>query len=76
MNFINPYQLLGVNPNMPDLKQLKKSYYQLALLCHPDKGGKKESMDIVHKCYLYIKNIRKPGDLFLLVWYYWISHNI
>ena len=55
MNFINPYQLLGVNPNMPDLKQLKKSYYQLALLCHPDKGGKKESMDIVHKCYLYIK---------------------
>ena len=55
MNLINPYQLLGVNPSMPDLKQLKKSYYQLALLCHPDKGGNKESMDIVHKSYLYIK---------------------
>lgn len=55
MNFINPYQLLGINPNMPDLKQLKKSYYRLALLCHPDKGGNKESMDIVHKSYLYIK---------------------
>ena len=23
MNLINPYQLLGVNPSMPDLKQLK-----------------------------------------------------
>ena len=56
MNFINPYSLLGVNPNMPDLKQLKQSYYRLALLCHPDKGGNKESMDIVHKSYLYIKN--------------------
>ncbi len=55
MNFINPYQLLGINPNMPDLKQLQKSYYQLALLCHPDKGGNKDSMNIVHKCYLYIK---------------------
>ena len=55
MNFINPYNLLGVNPNMPDLKQLKKSYYRLALLCHPDKGGNKHSMDIVHKSYLYIK---------------------
>lgn len=55
MNFINPYQLLGINPNMPDLKQLKKSYYRLAMLCHPDKGGNKESMNIVHKCYLYIK---------------------
>ena len=55
MNFLNPYNLLGVNPNMPDLKQLKQSYYRLALLCHPDKGGNKESMDIVHKSYLYIK---------------------
>ena len=55
MNFINPYQLLGINPNMPNLKDLKKSYYRLALLCHPDKGGNKHSMDIVHKSYLYIK---------------------
>ena len=57
MNFINPYQLLGINPNMPDLRQLRKSYYQLALLCHPDKGGNKESMDIVHKSYLYIVDL-------------------
>ena len=55
MNFINPYNLLGVNPNKPDLKKLKQSYYRLALLCHPDKGGSKESMDVVHKSYLYIK---------------------
>ena len=51
MNFINPYQLLGINPNMPNLRDLKQSYYRLALLCHPDKGGDATSMRIIHKCY-------------------------
>ena len=27
----------------------------LSLLCHPDKGGDKNDMDIVHKAYLYVK---------------------
>ena len=55
MNAINPYKLLGVNPNKPSLRKLKKSYYSLAKLCHPDKGGDPASMRIIHKCYLYIK---------------------
>jgi len=62
MNFINPYKLLGVDPEKPSLKKLKKAYYNLALLCHPDKGGDKNSMDVVHKSYLYIKKQFKNCD--------------
>ena len=56
MNFINPYQIMGIDPNKPDLQKLKKTYYRWALLCHPDKGGKKEDMTTIHNCYLWIKN--------------------
>lgn len=52
---IDPYLLLGVSPNS-EMKELKKSYYQLSLLCHPDKGGNNKQMIIVHNSYLYIKN--------------------
>tara|TARA_B100000674_G_scaffold107501_1_gene78983 strand:+ start:238 stop:1512 length:1275 start_codon:yes stop_codon:yes gene_type:complete len=50
---INPYQLLGVTTNST-LSDIKKAYYSLSLLCHPDKGGKKEDMLVVHNAYLYI----------------------
>ena len=52
---IDPYLLLGLSPNS-SLKDLKKTYYQLSLLCHPDKGGNNKQMIIVHNSYLYIKN--------------------
>ena len=55
MNLINPYQIMGIDPDKPDLKKLKKTYYRWALLCHPDKGGKKEDMTTIHNCYLWIK---------------------
>jgi curved DNA-binding protein CbpA len=54
MNLLNPYKLLGVTTNSTS-RELKKSYYMLSLLCHPDKGGDKNDMDIVHKAYLYVK---------------------
>ena len=53
-SLINPYQLLGVTPNST-IPELKKSYYQLALLCHPDKGGNNDDMRVVHQSYKYIK---------------------
>lgn len=52
---IDPYLLLGISPNS-SLQELKKSYYQLSLLCHPDKGGNNKQMIIVHNSYLYIKH--------------------
>ena len=53
-NLINPYRLLGVSFNST-VPELKKAYYQLALLCHPDRGGNSEDMKVVHKAYKYIK---------------------
>ena len=53
-SLINPFQLLGVTTNST-ISELKKAYYQLALLCHPDKGGNNDDMRVVHQSYKYIK---------------------
>ena len=45
---INPYSLLGVN-DKSSLRELKKNYYNMALLCHPDRGGDKKDMNVVFK---------------------------
>ena len=50
---INPYDLLGVKINST-LSEIKKAYYNLALLCHPDKGGCKKDMDTIHQAYKYV----------------------
>ena len=52
---INPYDLLGVSTNS-SIKELKKKYFELALICHPDKGGNKEDMVFINKAYKYIHN--------------------
>ena len=51
---INPFSLLGVSSKstFPDLK---KAYYQLSLMCHPDKGGNSADMIVVSKAYQYVK---------------------
>ena len=54
----DPFEFLGFdskNPNNITIKDLKKSYYTLALICHPDKGGNPEDMLILQNSYLYIK---------------------
>ena len=55
-NILNPYELMGIDAHNPSLKKLKKAYYSLALLCHPDKGGSEEDMKIVLYAYRYIKD--------------------
>lgn len=52
---IDPYGLLGVD-SRSNLSELKKNYYNLALLCHPDKGGNDKDMNVVSLAYNYIKN--------------------
>ena len=54
MSLINPYNLLGVTIKS-NLNELKKSYYNLSLICHPDKGGSKDDMIILSKAYSYVK---------------------
>ena len=55
MNLLDPYKLLGVTIDT-ELVDVKKQYYHLALLCHPDKGGSEKDMIVVHKAYKYIEN--------------------
>ena len=52
---INPYNLLGVNTKST-INELKKAYYNLALMCHPDKGGDEKDMVVVSNAYRYIKD--------------------
>lgn len=56
-SLINPFELLGFDSKKPnvDLKKLKKNYYNLAILCHPDKGGDKTDMIMLQSAYNYIK---------------------
>lgn len=56
---INPYELFGADPQTTSLKDLKKRYYELALLVHPDKNpncnSAVEEMVVVHNAYNYCK---------------------
>lgn len=56
-SLINPYELLGLNIKNKTLtdKDVKKAYYQLALICHPDKGGDGNDMSIIHQAYTFVK---------------------
>lgn len=52
-SLIQPYELLGVATNST-VKDVRKAYYQLALLCHPDKGGNPEDMRMIQTAYEWI----------------------
>lgn len=52
---INPYGLLGIKHNNSSISELKKNYYNLSLITHPDKGGNKGDFEIVHLAYNYVK---------------------
>ena len=53
---INPYKLLKIDPYNPNMRDLKKNFRSLTLICHPDKGGSEESMRTLHNAYKYIKS--------------------
>lgn len=52
-SLIQPYELLGVATNSTP-KEVRKAYYQLALLCHPDKGGDPKDMHMIHYAYEWV----------------------
>lgn len=52
---INPYEFMGLTVDS-SLDDLRKSYYKLSLICHPDKGGSADAMVVLHTAYNWIKN--------------------
>ena len=54
LSLLNPYTLLGLTPESSLIKA-KRTYYNFALMCHPDKGGSADDMIIITKAYEYVK---------------------
>lgn len=53
MNALNPFELFGVTESS-SLEDVRKAYYSLALVCHPDKGGDADSMKLITIAYKWI----------------------
>lgn len=51
--WVDPYELLGVTQHST-CQQVRKRYYALACLCHPDRGGTSEQMQTLHHAYQYV----------------------
>lgn len=59
MDLQKAHNILELNKDNLTLKQIKKSYYKLALLYHPDKNSSKESEDkfkSINEAYNYLLN--------------------
>ena len=62
-SLLNPYALLGVTVNST-FNELKRNYYNMALMCHPDKGGSGDDMHIVLMAYNYCKEQLEKKEAF------------
>lgn len=54
MQYIQPFDLLGVTFKS-SLSEVRKSYYRLAMMCHPDKGGSPDDMITLHTAFKWIE---------------------
>jgi hypothetical protein len=53
-SLINPFELLGID-EQSTLKDARKSYYNLAMICHPDQGGDEKNMKILANAYKFVE---------------------
>jgi len=58
---LDPYALLGVTPRS-SLQELRAAYYELALLVHPDRGGRAEDMRVLAAAYAFVKRELQHAD--------------
>jgi hypothetical protein len=58
MPLVDAYAILGLKPNAP-LEDVKKHYWNLANLFHPDKGGYAEAMRLLNQAYERVKKEKK-----------------
>jgi curved DNA-binding protein CbpA len=53
MSCVDPYKLLGVTIKHKR-EDIRSAFKSLSLLCHPDKGGRREDMEVLYIAYRYI----------------------
>jgi hypothetical protein len=53
MNCVDPYKLLGITMKHKR-EDVRAAFKSLSLLCHPDKGGRREDMQVLYMAYQYI----------------------
>jgi curved DNA-binding protein CbpA len=53
MSCVDPYKLLGVTVKHKR-EDVRSAFKNLSLLCHPDKGGRREDMEVLYVAYRYI----------------------
>lgn len=59
---IDPYELLGVTADST-LKEVKRAYYDMCLLLHPDRGGNPDDMAVLQTAYeAIVEHAKKIGD--------------
>lgn len=65
MSVVNPYDFLGVNESS-SMAEVRRAFYQLSLVCHPDKGGYAGDMRTLQSAYEWIGHhidtVREHGD--------------
>lgn len=54
MTTLNPFLLFNVD-YQSTVSELKSSFKNLSLVCHPDKGGSKEEMQTLYNSYVWVK---------------------
>jgi len=50
---VDPFELLGVSMHATP-KEVRTRYYQLACICHPDRGGTAEQMRTLYNAYEFV----------------------
>ena len=54
MPLIQPYELFGLT-SKASADEVRKAYYNMALLCHPDRGGSVEDMTVINAAYEWVR---------------------
>ena len=61
MSLLNPFGLLGLDYSA-SREEVRLAFKELALICHPDKGGDIEQMRVLYLCYRYVLEQVEYGD--------------
>lgn len=52
-HYVQPYELFGLSTSA-SAGEIRRRYYELALYCHPDKGGSAKDMVLLHTAFQWL----------------------